>query len=108
MLSKVVECRCSHTRWGCPQGTARIQVAIANTARCPGKKFVRGGTAGGVLASGSSKFPAKGFCPKRAPPFPRSHPQRHPKTLRMTPPNDRKASKMRCWGASWATLGAFG
>ena len=24
------------------------------------------------------------------------------------PPNERKSFKMRCWGASWATLGAFG
>ena len=48
----------------CRKGTARIQVAIANSARCPEKKEMRGDSAGGVIASGSSKFPAEGFGPK--------------------------------------------
>ena len=56
----------------CAQGTARIQVAIANSARCPKKKEMRGDCAGGALASGSSKFPAEGFGIKRAAPPPKS------------------------------------
>ena len=61
----------------------------------------------GLLQVGLQSFLQRGLAPNEIPPPPKS-PPKAPQNPQNDSPNDRKSSKMRCWGASWATLGAFG
>ena len=79
--SKVVECWCSHTRFACPQGTARIQVAEPLTARCP----LEGKCWRGACKKGSRNWAAKYHAEDLLPTVSPNHPPSQKESLKMAP-----------------------
>ena len=93
-------CSCPHTRFACPQGTARIQVAIANTARCPeNKRKCEGTVREGLLQVGLQSFLQRVLHPNETP--------RHQETLRNVPKMSQNAPKWGPWGGSWESFCHF-
>ena len=65
----------------------------------------------GALREGLLQVGLQSFLQRVLPPNETPSPEVTPKGTRNAQndsPNDRTSSKMKCWGASWATLGAFG